>query len=399
MKRVNRHPNPAPKASRKPPAAPQYDDDDEMSDEEPISRRPQAKPDIWAKVYAYETSEHEAKEAAKVQKLHKERKEQAQYLQRQLDAQEAERRAGKQEEVNYARYQEQELEKWKGEERQKAAIMEAKNAQEKVIFMQNLKDNATRRARQKEKKLRAEKGEVRRAAQALESDKQKKEKQKAELKVKMAAIQKENIDSLAIKAVQREKQFEYEKEMTKAYQAKLDKQQADREEALKAMGSHQALLYAKGKSTQEQADEFNRIQEERMIAAQKARNKMEDETARAKKARQQKADIDQVVALREQQRLQSQLVRDEKDLDIRLAMAARQEDQKAAMAAMQKELNRRKANMQHRYMIEKQKSNDKVRIEKAKEGMNELEMKLNSGMLRKIDSSLTMSGRAIVSSR
>merc|ERR1711865_511272 len=220
---------------------------------------------IWAKVYAHEAAQHAKTEQDKVDRITKERQEQKMYLSRQLEAQRRVREGSKKEEVDYAMYQEQDLAKWKQEELQKEQIKEQKNDVEKQLFRKGLRDDQERRARAQQRQLRSEKAEVQVAAKALADDKGKKERAKAEMKVKMARIQKENIASLEVKRQRRLEMIEYEKQMTTAYQAKLDKQQADREAALKATSSHQALLYAAGKSTQEEIEEFNRKEEAKML--------------------------------------------------------------------------------------------------------------------------------------
>ena len=112
-------------------------------------------------------------------------------------------------------------------------------------------------------------------------------------------------------------------------------------------------MYAAAKSTQEEIEEFNRKEEAKMPKAQEERNVREDRLAKEKAARQRKADIGQVISLREQQAIQSAQRQDERDFDVEIANVARAQDQQAAMAAMRKEIRKRQANMQHRAMIER----------------------------------------------
>lgn len=426
MRRVNRHPNPNPRApGAEHVSAPSNNtnDGDFMDDELLEEERPRnslgalkKKKNIWADIYAMETEEFNKIEQDRYAKTIVDRCDQAKFLSAQLKEQEASREAERKQERDYAAYKTQELNQWKEEERAKAKAQVAKNEVEKERFMAQLRDIQERKARIKQKKVREEQREVRVAKRALEEQETRKRVAKETMKVKMATIQKENIDALDVKRAEREKIVAYEIEMTRAYQAKLDKQEEDREAALKAMTSHQALLYAKGKTTQDQIAEFNAREEAKMIAAQQERNRQEDEKARRKAAAQKKADIDQVLALRDQQTHQATKRQADRQADMDLAMKAKIQDHEAAMAAMHKHYEKRAANMQHRQLIEKQKYDDKVRMERAAVAMNDLEMQINKSLIDKVKKrnqnqtqrgntgggsggSLTMSGRAIVSSR
>merc|ERR1719473_45818 len=227
--------------------------------------------------------------------------------------------------------------------------------------MDTLVEKRARNEKAKAKAIRDEKKEVRR----IKSEAARAEKAVADDKIRqMQAVEElkvENAKLLEIKREKRLKDIEWEKSIQRQYEEKMLREEQKREEALKEQDKHQAYLYGKGASTQEIIAAALKEAEEKMIKAQKAHNKMEDEKLRAKKAKAKKANKDQVESLKKQQHDAMLAKQKEHELEMHLAYQAKIEDEKSAHEAVYKEAMIKKRNLDHKEKIISQIVSDQAR--------------------------------------